>query len=57
MVDLPQTAKRLLQEVSAAPTYTDALDAIRKFNRDQLTDAQLETLGAALTDALRELPR
>jgi hypothetical protein len=57
MVDLPQTAKRLLQEVSAAPTQADALDAIRKFNRNQLTDAQLEALGEALTDLLRELPR
>jgi hypothetical protein len=57
MVDLPQTAKRLVQEVSAAPTRADAPDIIRTFNRGRLTDAQLEALGEALTDLLRELPR
>lgn len=56
-IEMPPAAKRLIQEVSAAPTRADALDAIRTFNRGQLTDAQLEALGEALTDLLRELPR
>jgi hypothetical protein len=54
--DLPPAAKRLIQEVSAAPSYAGALILIRRFN-GRLSEDQREALGAALSDLLREIPR